>query len=151
MWSPLNELKKNSTFYKPNTTSKYQKNWKKVKSEVWKDKVSLQSIWFSITIYKFYVHRNGEWPCLFTRHIVLLSAEIKVRMGLLRAILDYLRPFLRDLWIIFQTISSLKLECEKLASEKIEIQRHYVMVSWSTKTLPVLQKILSKLLSNPNS
>jgi hypothetical protein len=24
---------------------------------------------------------------------------------------------------------SLKLECEKLASEKIEIQRHYVMVS----------------------
>lgn len=25
--------------------------------------------------------------------------------------------------------SSLKLECEKLASEKIEIQRHYVMVS----------------------
>ena len=26
---------------------------------------------------------------------------------------------------------SLKLECEKLASEKIEIQRHYVMVSIS--------------------
>jgi len=26
-------------------------------------------------------------------------------------------------------IYSLKLECEKLASEKIEIQRHYVMVS----------------------
>ena len=25
---------------------------------------------------------------------------------------------------------SLKLECEKLASEKIEIQRHYVMVNW---------------------
>ena len=24
--------------------------------------------------------------------------------------------------------SSLKLECEKLASEKMEIQRHYVMV-----------------------
>lgn len=24
---------------------------------------------------------------------------------------------------------SLKIECEKLASEKIEIQRHYVMVS----------------------
>ena len=27
---------------------------------------------------------------------------------------------------------SLKLECEKLASEKIEIQRHYVMVSLKT-------------------
>lgn len=27
-------------------------------------------------------------------------------------------------------IYSLKLECEKLASEKIEIQRHYVMVSF---------------------
>lgn len=26
-------------------------------------------------------------------------------------------------------LHSLKLECEKLASEKIEIQRHYVMVS----------------------
>ena len=69
----------------------------------------------------------------FTKPIVLLSAQIKVRMGLLQAILDYLRPFLQDLWFIFQTISSLKLECEKLASEKIEIQRHYVMVSWSEK------------------
>lgn len=28
---------------------------------------------------------------------------------------------------------SLKLECEKLASEKMEIQRHYVMVSSLTK------------------
>jgi hypothetical protein len=28
----------------------------------------------------------------------------------------------------FISISSLKMECEKLASEKIEIQRHYVMV-----------------------
>ena len=28
----------------------------------------------------------------------------------------------------FFTIPSLKMECEKLASEKIEIQRHYVMV-----------------------
>lgn len=30
---------------------------------------------------------------------------------------------------VFSLCSSLKLECEKLASEKIEIQRHYVMVS----------------------
>lgn len=30
---------------------------------------------------------------------------------------------------------SLKLECEKLASEKTEMQRHYVMVSASTNTL----------------
>jgi len=29
----------------------------------------------------------------------------------------------------FNLLFSLKLECEKLASEKIEIQRHYVMVS----------------------
>ena len=29
-------------------------------------------------------------------------------------------------------VYSLKLECEKLASEKIEIQRHYVMVSLSS-------------------
>ena len=28
----------------------------------------------------------------------------------------------------FHAFSSLKLECEKLASEKVEIQRHYVMV-----------------------
>lgn len=30
---------------------------------------------------------------------------------------------------------SLKLECEKLASEKTEMQRHYVMVSAGTNTL----------------
>lgn len=30
---------------------------------------------------------------------------------------------------MFSFCFSLKLECEKLASEKIEIQRHYVMVS----------------------
>lgn len=30
---------------------------------------------------------------------------------------------------MFSYCFSLKLECEKLASEKIEIQRHYVMVS----------------------
>ena len=29
----------------------------------------------------------------------------------------------------FWNSCSLKLECEKLASEKVEIQRHYVMVS----------------------
>lgn len=29
----------------------------------------------------------------------------------------------------FHVLNSLKLECEKLASEKTEMQRHYVMVS----------------------
>lgn len=33
-------------------------------------------------------------------------------------------------WTIFLSINSLKLECEKLASEKTEMQRHYVMVSF---------------------
>lgn len=31
--------------------------------------------------------------------------------------------------ITYGLVFSLKMECEKLASEKIEIQRHYVMVS----------------------
>jgi len=46
------------------------------------------------------------------------------------------RPFIVTVIYIFIAIfvfyfpcCSLKLECEKLASEKIEIQRHYVMVS----------------------
>lgn len=33
--------------------------------------------------------------------------------------------------VFFCLCFSLKLECEKLASEKVEIQRHYVMVSKS--------------------
>lgn len=39
--------------------------------------------------------------------------------------------------VIFQHDAglSLKLECEKLASEKTEMQRHYVMVSAGTNTL----------------
>ena len=121
----------------------------KSKSEVLKDKVSLQRIVFAITIYKCYVNTNVEWPNLQSP-LFYLSAQIKVRMGLLQAILDYLRPFLKDLWIIFQPVSSLKLECEKLASEKIEIQRHYVMVSWPRKVFPIFRR-LSFLLFNPNS
>lgn len=38
---------------------------------------------------------------------------------------------------ITTTTCSLKLECEKLASEKVEIQRHYVMVSSYQKTCRV--------------
>ena len=33
-------------------------------------------------------------------------------------------------FIVFLCVCSLKLECEKLASEKTEMQRHYVMVYW---------------------
>lgn len=32
-------------------------------------------------------------------------------------------------FFFFNVLNSLKLECEKLASEKTEMQRHYVMVS----------------------
>ena len=35
-----------------------------------------------------------------------------------------------SLFLKMSLLFSLKLECEKLASEKIEIQRHYVMVNW---------------------
>lgn len=31
--------------------------------------------------------------------------------------------------VLLSSLSSLKLECEKLASEKTEMQRHYIMVS----------------------
>ena len=40
---------------------------------------------------------------------------------------------------IFMTGNSLKLECEKLAGEKMEIQRHYVMVK---KKIPKLVSVL---------
>lgn len=35
----------------------------------------------------------------------------------------------------------MKLECEKLATEKIEIQRHYVMVSDMNKLLNLMEQI----------
>lgn len=37
---------------------------------------------------------------------------------------------------------SLKLECEKLASEKVEIQRHYVMVSSISKRCRVMLYVM---------
>ena len=40
---------------------------------------------------------------------------------------------------IFMIGNSLKLECEKLAGEKMEIQRHYVMVK---KKIPKLVSVL---------
>ena len=40
---------------------------------------------------------------------------------------------------IFMIGYSLKLECEKLAGEKMEIQRHYVMVK---KKIPKLVSVL---------
>lgn len=45
--------------------------------------------------------------------------------------------------LIYFIISSLKLECEKLASEKIEIQRHYVMVK---NTSPVIFKLEKQII-----
>lgn len=37
-------------------------------------------------------------------------------------------------WFMF-LICSLKIECEKLAQEKTEMQRHYVMVSWADELM----------------
>lgn len=37
-------------------------------------------------------------------------------------------------------LCSLKLECEKLASEKTEMQRHYVMVSYPCPVPPASPK-----------
>lgn len=42
---------------------------------------------------------------------------------------------------IFMIGNSLKLECEKLAGEKMEIQRHYVMVK-KKKKIPKLVSVL---------
>lgn len=41
----------------------------------------------------------------------------------------FLKSSYKSSLYVFFLYFSLKLECEKLASEKIEIQRHYVMVS----------------------
>ena len=43
---------------------------------------------------------------------------------------------------IFMIGNSLKLECEKLAGEKMEIQRHYVMVKKKKKKIPKLVSVL---------
>lgn len=37
--------------------------------------------------------------------------------------------FINNIFIYFLTPSSLKVECDKLAQDKTEMQRHYVMVS----------------------
>lgn len=39
------------------------------------------------------------------------------------------KPFFKNAHGFLSSLNSLKLECEKLASEKTEMQRHYVMVS----------------------
>lgn len=46
-----------------------------------------------------------------------------------------------NLWLTLCLFCSLKLECEKLASEKIEIQRHYVMVSMQHLLISCIHKI----------
>lgn len=50
----------------------------------------------------------------------------------------------------FLSVHSLKLECEKLATEKIEIQRHYVMVrNYHSVTLIPVKSVLSFLPLSP--
>lgn len=52
-----------------------------------------------------------------------------------KAIIEiFINNFFLNLFPFFFSLFRLKLECEKLASEKTEMQRHYVMVSEVLKT-----------------
>ena len=63
--------------------------------------------------------------CMFVLHIQRAFKSLLQSKKKKKAVNDNCGRFSPKLLFI---ILSLKLECEKLASEKMEIQRHYVMV-----------------------
>ena len=76
--------------------------------------ILLRYIEYQIILYQFQSYRSN---CDVIHFYCIIPQRIT----------NILKPTSTQLATI-SCLSSLKLECEKLASEKVEIQRHYVMV-----------------------